>query len=166
LDLGDDFARKRLGRGYAEISGEDRASIDAMVAVALKQNRYDPSSGTLTLLPGSAQSFDRQVSYWTDYFKTPAKNGGLHADAIVDPREIRQLTAFFAWTAWASAAERPGKTYSYTNNFPYEPLAGNTATSGTLIYSGVSLIVLLGGIAAVLLAFGKFDYLGWHGRGS
>ena len=56
LDLGDHFARNRLGRGYAEISAEDRASIDAMVAVALKQNRYDPSSGALTLLPGSAQS--------------------------------------------------------------------------------------------------------------
>ena len=29
----------------------------------------------------------------------------------------------------------------------------------------MSLIVLLAGIAAVLLAFGKFDYLGWISRG-
>jgi nitric oxide reductase subunit B len=162
LDLGDDLAHQRLGRGYAELSAVDRSGIDAMVALGLKENRFDPSTDSLTLSPGAAASFEREVRYWTDYLKTPANNGGLRAEAISDPREVRQLTAFFAWTAWASAARRPGKTYSYTSNFPYDPLAGNTPTSGTLIYSAVSLIFLLGGTAAVLLAFGRFDYLGWQ----
>ena len=27
-------------------------------------------------------------------------------------------TAFIAWTAWTATARRPGKTYSYTNNWP------------------------------------------------
>ena len=83
---------------------------------------------------------------------------------VIDPRELRQLSAFFAWTAWGSAATRPATPHSYTNNFPYEPLAGNTPTAGALIYSALSLVFLLGGTAAVLLAFGKFDYLGWHRR--
>ncbi len=34
-----------------------------------------------------------------------------------------------------------------------------------MLWSALSLIVLLAGIAAVLLAFGKFDYLGWMRRG-
>jgi nitric oxide reductase subunit B len=104
------------------------------------------------------------VEYWTRYFGGPERNGGLARDTVSDPRELRQLTAFFTWTAWASAATRPGTSRSYTNNFPYEPLAGNTATAGALIYSALSLVFLLGGTAAVLLAFGKFDYLGWHRR--
>src|SRR5262249_22885064 len=37
-------------------------------------------------------------------------------------------------------------------------------TASALIYSALSLVFLLGGTAAVLLAFGKFDYLGWHRR--
>ena len=37
--------------------------------------------------------------------------------------------------------------------------------SGALLWSAVSLMVLLAGIATVLLAFGKFDYLGWITRG-
>jgi nitric oxide reductase subunit B len=32
-----------------------------------------------------------------------------------------------------------------------------------LLWSAISLVFLLCGIAIVLLAFGKFDYLGWHG---
>jgi nitric oxide reductase subunit B len=50
------------------------------------------------------------------------------------------------------------------NNFPYDPLAGNHATGAALLWTAISFISLLGGIALVLLAFGKFDYLGWHGE--
>ena len=110
-------------------------------------------SGTLTLQPGGAEFFDKQVTYWTTYFADPAKNGGLAAKAISDPRELRALTAFFAWTAWASVAERPGTSHSYTNNFPYDPLAGNRPTGAAVLWSALSLIVLLAGTAVVLLAF-------------
>src|SRR5262249_43180665 len=113
---------------------------------------------------GAAESFNRLVEYWTKYFGEPERNGGLARETVSDPRELRQLTAFFTWTAWASAAIRPGTSHSYTNNFPYEPLAGNTPTAGALIYSALSLVFLLGGPAAVLLAFGKFDYPGGHRR--
>ncbi|MEO6031438.1 MAG: cbb3-type cytochrome c oxidase subunit I [Burkholderiaceae bacterium] len=42
---------------------------------------------------------------------------------------------------------------------------GNVATSDALLWSALSLVVLLVGIAGVLLAFGRFDYLGWLSRG-
>jgi nitric oxide reductase subunit B len=83
---------------------------------------------------------------------------------ISDERELRQLTAFFAWTAWVSVAQRPETSHSYTNNFPYDPLAGNHLTGSALLYSALSLVFLLGGTAVVLLAFGRFSYLGWHHR--
>ena len=164
LDLADRIARERLSRGYADLTPEEKAAIEGAVALDLKANRYDPASGTLALPAGAAKSFNGQVEYWTRYFAAPENNGGLAREAVSDPRELRQLTAFFAWTAWASAATRPGTSHSYTNNFPYDPLAGNTPTAGALIYSALSLVFLLGGTAAVLLAFGKFDYLGWHRR--
>jgi len=164
LDLADRIARERLSRGYIDLTPEERAAVEGTVALVLKANRYDPANGTLALPTGAAESFNGQVEYWTRYFSRPERNGGLARETVSDPRELRQLSAFFAWTAWASGATRPGTSHSYTNNFPYEPLAGNTPTPGALIYSALSLVFLLGGTAAVLLAFGKFDYLGWHRR--
>ena len=38
-------------------------------------------------------------------------------------------------------------------------------TSDAVLWSALSLIALLSGTALVLLAFGKFDYLGWKGKG-
>ena len=37
--------------------------------------------------------------------------------------------------------------------------------TGTYLWSALSLLVLLAGIAAVLLVFGKYDNLGWISRG-
>src|SRR5262252_8386816 len=166
LDFADRIARERLSRSYTDLSGEEKAAVDGAVALVLKADHYDPASGTLALPTGAAESFNGQLEYWTKYFGGPEKNGGLARETVSDPQELRQLTAFFAWTAWGSAATRPGTSHSYTNNFPYEPLAGNTPTPGALLYSALSLVFLLGGTAAVLLAFGKFDYLGWHRRGT
>jgi len=61
---------------------------------------------------------------------------------IKDPKELKQLTAFFAWAAWASVVNRPGKTFSYTNNFPYDPLAGNVPSSDAYLWSALSIIAL------------------------
>jgi nitric oxide reductase subunit B len=89
---------------------------------------------------------------------------GLRPAAITDPEEIRQLTAYFGWTAWASAALRPGEDYSYTNNWPPEPLVDNKPTANVLVWSVLSLIALLGGIGLLFAAFGRWNFLGWRGR--
>lgn len=162
LDVADQAARERFRRPYVELTAEQQAEINGGVARTMKENRYDSSTGTLIFSPADAASFKRQIAYWRDYFVTPANNGGLKAGAVSDPQELRELTAFFAWTAWASTAARPGLAHSYTNNFPYEPLVGNVLTGGAVIYSVLSLVFLLAGTAIVLLAFGRFAHLGWH----
>jgi nitric oxide reductase subunit B len=107
LDLADRIARERLSRGYTDLTPEERSAVEGAVALDLKANRYDPASGTLALPAGAAESFNDQVEYWTRYFEGPERNGGLAQETVSDPRELRQLTAFFAWAAWASAATVP-----------------------------------------------------------
>ncbi|MGZ8269961.1 MAG: nitric-oxide reductase large subunit, partial [Methylophilus sp.] len=146
------------------LSAAQRAGVEAEVALGLKNNRYNAKTKVLTVDLAFEDWFILQPSVWTDYFSDSAGNGGLQVKMISDPTELNHLSAFVAWTAWASVTNRPGKTSTYTNNFPYDPLAGNTAPADALLWSAMSLIFLLGGTAAVLLAFGKFDYLGWKAK--
>ncbi|HEY4168078.1 MAG TPA: cbb3-type cytochrome c oxidase subunit I [Reyranella sp.] len=162
LEVADQAAQARFRQSYAGLTLEQRAEIGGGVAAAMKRNSYDAATGTLPFSAVDAGAFEHQVGYWKDYFATPAKDGGLAARLIDDPQELRQLTAFFAWAAWASTAERPGTSHSYTNNFPYDPLAGNTPTSSAVVWSALSLVFLLGGTGIVLLAYGRFSQLGWH----
>ena len=154
--LGPDYTAEYLHR-LAEICG------DAEARVALKQNRYDPSSDTLAFTACEAASLRAQRGEWAEYFRGTTPAPGLPAAYIRDSAELENLVAYFAWATWATVANRPGKDYSYTNNWPYEPLVGNRPTSSTYLWSAMSLITLLGGIGAILFCFGKFDYLGWGG---
>jgi nitric oxide reductase subunit B len=158
------IAQQRYGRPFDSLPPALRAIIETEVRTELKQNRYDPQTGVLTVELAYEDWFRYQTSVWNEYFSSPVKNGGLSARTISDPGELKQLSAFVAWTAWASVANRPGTMHSYTNNFPFDPVAGNTPTGDAVLWSALSLVFLLGGTAAVLLAFGKFDYLGWKAR--
>jgi nitric oxide reductase subunit B len=130
-----------------------------------RTNRYDAQTGVLRFTQPEAAAFRRLVPYYSDFFSDPKSEHGLHPDAITDETQLRQLTAFFAWTAWAAAAERPGKDYSYTNNWPPEPRVDNKPTADVVVWSVLSLIALLGGIGLLFAAFGRWGrHLGWHGR--
>ena len=168
--LGPDFSAAYLhylvedAQAYLEVSS-DGLEPEVGVSRLLKENRYDPDSRALQFTEPEVDSFNRQLGVWRDHFASPGRSRGLPSGYISDAEELRQLTAFFAWTAWASVATRPGTSASYTNNFPYDPDAGNTPPGESVLWSALSLILLLGGTAAVLFVFGRFDYLGWQGAG-
>ena len=165
VDIGSMLAQQRFKRNLRDLSTTEHDLINTETAQWLKQNRYDPQTETLPITQIESASYRQQITKWAKYFSTPVGSAGLPANYIKNPAELEQLTAFFAWTAWASVANRPGQTYSYTNNFPYDPVVGNTPTSDAVLWSALSLISLLAGTAAVLFACGKYDFLGWKGKG-
>jgi nitric oxide reductase subunit B len=160
----DTIATRRFGQAFARLSPEERSAATAETAATLKANRYTPTTGTLVFTPGEAASLRIQQEEWGAYFDGTRSAPGLPRRFISDPEELRVLTGYFAWAAWAATAPRPGKRYSYTNNFPYETLVDNHPPAATLVYSALSLVCLLGGLGLVLFLFGKFDFLGWRGE--
>jgi nitric oxide reductase subunit B len=143
LDTGELIAARDQHASVAALGPAARAAVDAQVAEVLRANRYDSQTRTLRFAEPEVLGFRQQIVRWTRYFQQPTASAGLPASYIHDPQQLQQLTAFFAWTAWASIARRPGQAYSYTNNFPYDPAAGNTPSSAALLWSALSLISLL-----------------------
>ena len=165
--LGPDFTADYLHRAAVFVgdfyrqAGSDRAS--AQTIDDFKVNRYDPGSDVLTLTQAQGVAFNQLCGYYQTYFGQTSSQNGLRPAAITDPGQIAHLTAFFAWSAWASATLRPQKAYSYTNNWPPEALVANHPTADTVVWSVLSLVTLLGGIGILLFAFGRWEFLGWHG---
>ena len=165
LDTAETFARRLYGKDLPRLTAEEKAAVYAEVQQSLKENRYSPNTGRLTLTPTEVASYRRQIGKWKAYFSDTTTSRGLSKNLISDSKELQQLTAFFAWTSWASVTDRPGRSHTYTNNFPYDPMAGNTPSSDAFLWSALSLVTLLAGTALILFIFGKFDYLGWKGKG-
>ncbi len=165
IDGRDYLAKQYYQRQWSNLSSAEQAAISGEIQQLLKQNRYHPETRALNFSLPEVLSYRSQIEKWRDYFSQPTLNRGLMINQVKDPKELQQLTAFFAWTAWASVANRPGKEYTYTNNFPYDPAVGNRPSTDAILWSALSLITLLAGTAAVLFSFGKFNFLGWKGGG-
>jgi nitric oxide reductase subunit B len=166
--LGPDFTADYLRRSSDLVKrsfGDDASAAAARRTVEeLRTNRYDKATGTLRFTLAQADAFRRLVGHYGRFFSDPNTDHGLRPGAITDPTQLRQLTSFFAWTAWAASTRRPGHSYSYTNNWPPEPRVENKPTANVIVWSVLSLIALLGGIGLLFAAFGRWRLLGWHGR--
>jgi len=166
--LGPDYTADYLRRSATIVrdtyggSGSDRAR-EQTVRI-FKENRYDPAAGVLRLDAAQAVAHDSLIAHYTAFFSEPTTRFGLRPEAITDPGDLGRLTAYFAWTAWAASTLRPGKDHTYTNNWPPEPLVENRPTADVIVWSVISLIALLGGIGVMMAVFGRWRFLGWHGR--
>jgi nitric oxide reductase subunit B len=162
----DTIATEKYDKLFAQLSPDQQSAAAARTISELKENRYDPASRTLQLSSGEIAAYRTELPEWSGYFTKKDAAPGLPANYIHDPGELKDLTAYFAWAAWATTADRPGKDYSYTNNWPYEPMAGNLPSTEAYVWSAMSLITLLSGLGLILFVVGKFDYLGWKGEGT
>jgi nitric oxide reductase subunit B len=166
--LGPDYTADYLRRSATSVrdayggAGSDRAR-DRTVTI-FKENHYDPKTGTLRIDAAQAAAHEALIAHYSAFFSEPTTRFGLRPGAITNPEDLRQLTSYFAWTAWASATLRPGKDHTYTNNWPPEPLVENRPTADVVLWSVLSLIALLGGIGVMMGVFGRWRFLGWHGR--
>jgi nitric oxide reductase subunit B len=148
-----ELSKEEFGKGYKLLTAEEAAVIRERHLEMVRTNRYDPATGKLTIEPVRARAFEENLKYYSNIFTNGSSEFAIQKDAQSDPEKLRKLTSFFFWTSWASAANRPGNTISYTSNFPSEPLVGNTPTSSTIVWTGVSVIVLLAGIGGMVWFF-------------
>ncbi|MGE5176626.1 MAG: nitric-oxide reductase large subunit [Hyphomicrobiales bacterium] len=166
--LGPDYTADYLRRAAVIVrdsyGGAESDHARLQTAADFKKNRYDPASGVLRYTGAQATAFARLQVHYAEFFGDPTTRHGLRPNAITDPNDIKQLTAYFSWTAWLASARRLDAAHTYTNNWPPEPLVDNRPTADVVVWSVLSLITLLGGIGLMMGAFGRWRFLGWHGR--
>jgi nitric oxide reductase subunit B len=166
--LGPDFTAQYLHRAAAgmreryQAGGLSPAEAAARVAEEWQANRYAAATGDLPFSEGQAWAFGEMTRFYRDWFGPAGQQHGLRRPHLRDEHDVRRITAYFAWAAWVTAARRPGAPYSYTNNWPPEPLVGNALTAEAMLWSALSLIALLGGAGLILFLFGRYDLLGWQ----
>ncbi|MBI5480872.1 MAG: nitric-oxide reductase large subunit [Deltaproteobacteria bacterium] len=131
----------------------ERGRVEALVAAELKQNRYDDATRTLTLSPGQEAAVPALVAYYTTLFSRGSDAMSIPKGVVDSPANGRLVSAFFFWTAWAAVTNRPGADYTYTANWPYDPLAGNRPLPNAVLWSIVSVVLLLLGIALALFLY-------------
>jgi nitric oxide reductase subunit B len=134
---------------YERLSPEQQAALRERLATEYRTNTYDAATRTITVSPLRGRAIEANVAYYAQLFAEGREQYALPERSIVDPERARALSAFFFWSAWAASTNRPGDTVTYTSNWPHEPLIENVPTSDAIVWTGVSIIVLLAGIGGL-----------------
>ncbi|MFO1270193.1 MAG: nitric-oxide reductase large subunit [Rubrivivax sp.] len=135
---------------------------DEAVQREMRRNTYDDARGTVTVSEARAQAIRETAQHIDQLFgsdpalETLRDQYAMRDDALPARADRQALAAFFFWSSWAAATDRPGDTgLSYTSNWPHEPLVGNTMTGTAAMWSMVSIVLLIAGVAAMLWFHGS-----------
>lgn len=165
----DFYAQKRYGAPYANLEPAAQDAIAQQVIREIETNRYNADTKTLTLTAGQVYAIQEVAKYYRNWFTqgddaAALKAGLIKSDVggatgdqwIAAAEPLQQLSHYFFWTAWAASTHRPGEAYSYTNNWPYEPDAGNSVTYGSIFSSALSVALLILILSVILWLFFRY----------
>jgi len=148
IEILDDWSRAD-GSDYAHTSLEHQAALQQRLRTLIRANTYDQATRTVTVTETRARAIEANIAYYRALFANGRSEYALPPDTVIEPDRAHALAAFFFWTSWAASTDRPDDTVTYTSNWPHEPLIGNRPTSDSIVWTGVSILLLLGGIAAL-----------------
>ena len=169
LSMQEFYAKARFGAAFAALTAEQQAGISDRVKTELKTNRYDSATGTLTLTAAQSFGVEQVRAHYRELFTKGDVERALPPGMIQEQHmpatdrayvaagdQIAQISDFFTWTAWLSTVNRPGLDYSYTNNWPFDSMAGNPITFASVIWSAISVTLLVLFTAVILFIYHRY----------
>ncbi|PMS14894.1 nitric oxide reductase large subunit [Trinickia dabaoshanensis] len=169
LQLRENWANQQFSKPYAALTPDQQGMLDARLKREMRANRYDAASGRITLTDARANAARDIASHYEALFGSDHALDHLRDQYAMNSGSVKSaddrvaLASFFFWSAWSATTDRPGQTgITYTNNWPHEPLVDNEPTVANGMWSIVSVILLLGGIAGMIWYHSVHDDGGHH----
>jgi len=143
------WAHEQYQKDYNNLSSELQSSLKAKLTKVFKINSYNSTTGTITIDDARLTAIKLNTEHYSDVFKNGRDEYAIPKNTLSDPEKLRKLNAFFFWSSWAASTNRPESDVTYTNNWPHEELIKNVPTPDTIVWTGVSIIMLLLGIGGM-----------------
>ncbi|WP_246119384.1 nitric-oxide reductase large subunit [Aliikangiella coralliicola] len=153
LDLA---AQAGFNKPYEQLSGEQQNTLQYQLTQAYRNNSYNSDSDTLILSERRIEAIKLTADYYNRLFggakelQTTRRSYAMKEVTLPDDERRARLTEFFFWTSWAAATERTPDGATYTNNWPHEPLINNQPTAENIVWSVISVVLLIAGIGGLV----------------
>ncbi|ROR49023.1 nitric-oxide reductase large subunit [Diaphorobacter sp. C33] len=149
-------AQKDHGKAFADLDVGQQAVLRDRLKTEYRTNTYDKAKDTMVISPLRAEAIAMTAQYYDKLFSNDPslqktrESYAMKENTLPSAERRAQMAGFFFWTSWAASTERPadngGTGASYTNNWPHEPLVGNQPTGENLVWSVMSVVVMMAGV--------------------
>ncbi|MEW5842777.1 MAG: nitric-oxide reductase large subunit [Bacteroidota bacterium] len=144
------WSQSQFKTAYSDLGNEEQAALKSRLQKMFRRNTYDEAGKVITIDPVREKAIENNVKYFSDVFSNGRDAYAIRKNSLSDPEKLRKLSAFFFWTSWAASTNRPNDEITYTNNWPHEELVANNPTGEAVVWTGVSIILLLAGIGGMI----------------
>ncbi len=134
---------KAFNTSYEKLDVEKKAALKARLIQDIRTNTYDEATKTISISEERYNAIKNNTAHFSSIFSEGNAEYAIQKKALTDSKKLAQLNAFLFWTSWAASTNRPNADYTYTSNWPHEPLIDNNITNSSVIWSGLSIVLLL-----------------------
>lgn len=156
----DYWAKKDFNKNYNFLNVEQQGALKARLVKDVKTNTFNPSDESIQISQARYLAIQANAKHYADVFANGYEKYAIPKGALTDVAKLAQLNSFLFWTSWAASTNRPEKDYTYTSNWPHEPLIENTITVDSQIWSGFSIVLLI-----LFVGILTYYYLSNHEKG-
>nr|WP_306287783.1 nitric-oxide reductase large subunit [Pseudoalteromonas sp. WY3] len=152
-------AEDQFGTAYDELNEQQQHMLRYDLKKDYRTNTYNTKTNTVSLSSRRMQAIAQTSDYYNALFGGAAElqqtraNYAMKEVTLPSAERRARLNEFFFWTAWAASTERLDGNATYTNNWPHEPLIDNKPTTENIVWSLVSIVLLVAGIGALVWAW-------------
>ncbi|GAB3295755.1 nitric-oxide reductase large subunit [Pseudidiomarina andamanensis] len=152
-------AQNTYGQSYENLTEAQQNALQFELKQAYRNPQYNAETDTLTVDAVRAEAIAQTAEYYSRLFsddlslRSTRESYAMKENTLPSAERREVMTQFFFWTAWAAATERPDSDVTYTNNWPHEPLIDNKPSAENLIWSLVSIILLIAGVGGLIWAW-------------
>ncbi|MBN9565072.1 MAG: nitric-oxide reductase large subunit [Alphaproteobacteria bacterium] len=152
-------AKERYHKPYDSLSSGEKNALQFELKQEYRANTFNKETDTATLSPRRVLAIKETAAYYDKLFGDASelhetrKHYAMKEKTLPSVERRAKLSNFFFWTAWAAATERPGSEATYTNNWPHEPLIGNAPTPENIMWSIISIVLLIAGVGGLIWAW-------------
>ena len=145
----DKLSQQEYKVDYANLSEEQQSVMKIRLQADVRKNTYNDVTKTITISNNRIEAIASLSKHYEGLFMDDPSFDQLRHDyaipkmSIKEKEKMHKMNAFFFWATWATVTNRPDGVISYTHNWPADDLVGNVATKDLLVWSGVSIILLI-----------------------
>jgi nitric oxide reductase subunit B len=148
------LSQRRFGGGFASLPPDRRAAVRDEMRRELQT--IDLTQSTVTIPDALAAAIVTLRTELATYLRIADRPTGWTPAYSLDQREAAQTADFLTYAALTTVARRPDTTWSWTENWPYEPEVGNTPTTNTFIWTWASFCFTFLAFGIVLFIYQRF----------
>jgi nitric oxide reductase subunit B len=150
----EEIAQQRFGKSFVNLSEGDQYVVRKNMQQSLQQLNLSGNTSTLSQ-PITKAVMQLQTEISQSLLKHDFEKGYTRAYSL-DDQSALQTADFLIYSSLTTIVHRPGKDFSYTNNWPYEPTMGNSPTPNTFYWTWVSFCFVFFGFGVVLYIYHRY----------